>query len=79
MARECGEAIETVQFDILTLFPGMFVGPFEESILKRAREAGLLHIAVHNIRSPMGAVTMFLRNMLDGLGALGHRPGNRPR
>jgi signal transduction histidine kinase len=27
-----------------------------------------LHIAVHNIRSPMGAVTMFLRNMLDGLG-----------
>jgi tRNA (guanine37-N1)-methyltransferase len=45
-----GEAVETVHFDILTLFPGMFSGPFEESILKRAREAGLVHIAIHNIR-----------------------------
>jgi tRNA (guanine37-N1)-methyltransferase len=36
--------------DILTLFPNMFHGPFEESIIKRAREAGLISIAVHDIR-----------------------------
>ena len=36
--------------DILTLFPSMFRGPFEESILKRAQESGHLSIALHNIR-----------------------------
>jgi len=44
------EAQRIVQFDILTLFPDMFTGPFNESIIKRAREAGLIRIAVHNIR-----------------------------
>ena len=39
-----------IQFDILTLFPGMFTGPFTESILKRAQDAGLLTINLHNIR-----------------------------
>ncbi len=39
-----------MHIDILTLFPGMFCGPFEESILKRAQEAGLISLAVHNIR-----------------------------
>jgi tRNA (guanine37-N1)-methyltransferase len=39
-----------MHFDILTLFPGLFSGVFEESILKRAREAGLVSIQVHNIR-----------------------------
>ncbi len=39
-----------MHFDILTLFPGMFAGVFEESIIKRARRAGLLTIALHNIR-----------------------------
>jgi tRNA (guanine37-N1)-methyltransferase len=39
-----------MHFDILTLFPGLFAGVFEESILRRAREAGLLTIALHNIR-----------------------------
>ncbi len=37
-------------FDIFTLFPAMFQGPFSESILKRAQERGLLSIALHNIR-----------------------------
>ena len=37
-------------FDILTLFPGLFAGVFEESIVKRARQAGLVTIAVHSIR-----------------------------
>ena len=36
--------------DIFTLFPGMFQGPFTESILKRAQERGMLSIALHNIR-----------------------------
>lgn len=39
-----------MHFDILTLFPGLFAGVFEESILKRAREAGLVTITLHNIR-----------------------------
>ncbi len=39
-----------VRIDILTLFPGMFSGPFDESIIKRAAEAGLLEIHVHDIR-----------------------------
>ena len=36
--------------DILTMFPTMFQGPFSESIIKRAVEAGLLSIRIHNIR-----------------------------
>lgn len=40
-----------IRIDILTLFPGMFKrGPFEESILKRARDAGKIIIEVHNLR-----------------------------
>src|SRR5947209_6160084 len=39
-----------MHFDIFTLFPDMFRGPFSESILKRAQERGLLSIALHNIR-----------------------------
>jgi tRNA (guanine37-N1)-methyltransferase len=38
------------RYDILTLFPEMFRGPFDESILKRAVEADLLTIRVHDIR-----------------------------
>jgi tRNA (guanine37-N1)-methyltransferase len=39
-----------MHFDVFTLFPGMFRGPFEESILKRAQEQGLISLALHNIR-----------------------------
>ena len=35
---------------ILTLFPDMFRGPFQESIVKRAVEKGLVSIRTHNIR-----------------------------
>ncbi len=38
------------RIDIFTLFPAMFEGPMSESILKRAVAAGLLEIAVHDIR-----------------------------
>jgi tRNA (guanine37-N1)-methyltransferase len=37
-------------FDIFTLFPGMFGGFLSDSILKRAQEAGILSVALHNIR-----------------------------
>src|SRR5882757_10030428 len=39
-----------MKIDVLTLFPAMFVGPLDESIVKRAREAGLLDLKVHNLR-----------------------------
>ena len=39
-----------VHFDIFTLFPGMFAGPFDDSIIKRAQAAGLVSIALHDIR-----------------------------
>jgi tRNA (guanine37-N1)-methyltransferase len=39
-----------VRFDIFTLFPEMFRGPFDESILARARAQGLIEIALHNPR-----------------------------
>jgi tRNA (guanine37-N1)-methyltransferase len=39
-----------VRIDILTLFPGIFSGPLDHSILARAREAGLLAVGVHDLR-----------------------------
>jgi tRNA (guanine37-N1)-methyltransferase len=39
-----------VRFDIFTLFPEMFRGPLDESILKRARERGLIEVELHNPR-----------------------------
>ncbi|NPA91705.1 MAG: tRNA (guanosine(37)-N1)-methyltransferase TrmD [Chloroflexi bacterium] len=40
-----------MHIDIITLFPHMFQGPFEEGILRRAREKGLLSIALHDLRA----------------------------
>src|SRR5262245_62312282 len=40
-----------MKIDVLTLFPAMFAGPLDESIIKRAREAGLLDLKIHNLRS----------------------------
>jgi tRNA (guanine37-N1)-methyltransferase len=39
-----------VKIDVLTLFPGMFAGPLDESIIMRARKAGLLDLSIHNLR-----------------------------
>ncbi|MDK2882156.1 MAG: tRNA (guanine37-N1)-methyltransferase [Bacillota bacterium] len=39
-----------MRLDILTLFPRMFEGPFDESIIKRAQEKGLVELRVVNIR-----------------------------
>src|SRR3989449_9500674 len=40
----------TIRVDVLTLFPRMFESPFAESIVARARAAGQLELAVHDIR-----------------------------
>ncbi|MFN7211284.1 MAG: tRNA (guanosine(37)-N1)-methyltransferase TrmD, partial [Aggregatilineales bacterium] len=40
-----------MRFEIFTLFPAMFEGVLGESILKRARERGLLTVNLHNIRA----------------------------
>jgi tRNA (guanine37-N1)-methyltransferase len=39
-----------MRIDILSLFPNMFDGPFGESIVKRAVDAGLVNIFIHNFR-----------------------------
>lgn len=37
-------------FDVLTLFPGMFLGPLEDGILVRARRSGRIAVRVHDLR-----------------------------
>jgi tRNA (guanine37-N1)-methyltransferase len=39
-----------MKVDVLTLFPAMFAGPLDESILRRARESGRLELALHDLR-----------------------------
>ena len=39
-----------LRFDLFTLFPGIFTGPLDESILRRARDRGLVRIDIHDIR-----------------------------
>ena len=39
-----------MKIDVLTLFPEMFAGPLDVSIVQRARKTGLLNLQVHNLR-----------------------------
>ena len=39
-----------MKIDVLTLFPGMFPGPLDESIIKRARESGRLRLGIRDLR-----------------------------
>ncbi|MGA2173705.1 MAG: tRNA (guanosine(37)-N1)-methyltransferase TrmD [Verrucomicrobiota bacterium] len=39
-----------MRIDLLTLFPEMFTGPMDVSIVQRARKNGLLDLRVHNLR-----------------------------
>jgi len=39
-----------VIFHVLTIFPDFFVGPFAHGVVKRAHDAGLLEIRIHNLR-----------------------------
>ena len=40
-----------MKFDILTIFPDFFRGPLDYGIVRRAREAGLIEIAIHDLRT----------------------------
>jgi tRNA (guanine37-N1)-methyltransferase len=39
-----------MQFDVITIFPEIFRGAFEFGIIRRAVEAGLIRIAIHDLR-----------------------------
>lgn len=39
-----------MRIDIITLFPEMFEGPFGHSIVKRAKDKGIVEIFTHNLR-----------------------------
>ncbi len=39
-----------MKIDVLTLFPEMFVGPLDFSMVKRARDSGILNLRVVNLR-----------------------------
>lgn len=40
-----------MRIDIITCLPGLLVGPFDQSILKIAKEKGLAEIIVHDLRN----------------------------
>ena len=37
-------------FDVITIFPGFFHGPFDFGVIRRGREKGLVEIRVHDLR-----------------------------
>jgi tRNA (guanine37-N1)-methyltransferase len=39
-----------MKFEILTIFPDFFRGPLDYGIVRRAREAGLIEIGIHDLR-----------------------------
>lgn len=39
-----------MKINVLTLFPAMFAGPLDESIIMRARRSGLLDLHIHQLR-----------------------------
>jgi tRNA (guanine37-N1)-methyltransferase len=39
-----------MRFDIITIFPGFFAGMFEQGVVKRAIQGGLLAVGVHDLR-----------------------------
>jgi tRNA (guanine37-N1)-methyltransferase len=49
-ASEVSTQSPKLRFDILTIFPGIFAGPFDESILKRAIQQEIIGVIVHDIR-----------------------------
>jgi len=40
-----------MKIDVITLFPKMFEGPFNASIIKRAQSKGLLEVNIHDLRA----------------------------
>src|SRR5678815_1229984 len=42
--------IEQVTFDVITIFPEFFKGPFDFGVIRRGREKGLIEVRVHDLR-----------------------------
>src|SRR5882757_9850610 len=40
-----------MQFDLVTIFPEFFAGPLDYGIVRRAREARLVDVRVHDLRA----------------------------
>src|SRR5512135_2750803 len=40
-----------MKFEIVTIFPDFFRGPLDYGIVRRAREAGLIEILLHDLRA----------------------------
>jgi tRNA (guanine37-N1)-methyltransferase len=40
-----------LQFDVITIFPEFFQGPFDVGIIRRGRESGLVDIRIHDLRT----------------------------
>jgi tRNA (guanine37-N1)-methyltransferase len=40
-----------MRFDLITIFPEFFAGPFDHGILRRARETGLVEVNVQDLRA----------------------------
>jgi tRNA (guanine37-N1)-methyltransferase len=40
-----------MKFEIITIFPDFFRGPLDYGIVRRAREAGLIEIGIHDLRA----------------------------
>jgi len=39
-----------MRFELITIFPEFFAGPLEHGIVRRAREAGIIHVNVQDLR-----------------------------
>ncbi len=39
-----------MRFDLITIFPDFFTGPLDHGILRRARETGLVHVNIQDLR-----------------------------
>jgi tRNA (guanine37-N1)-methyltransferase len=42
--------LQTMRFDLITIFPEFFVGPLDHGIVRRAKEAGIAQINVQDLR-----------------------------
>jgi tRNA (guanine-N1)-methyltransferase len=42
--------VSHVRFDLITIFPEFFAGPLDYGIVRRAREAGIAEVRVHDLR-----------------------------
>lgn len=49
-SAQSGARLPLLRFDILTLFPAICQGPLGESILRRAIDAGIIEVGLHDIR-----------------------------